>query len=494
MPQLVPGILQIAPILIVTVAACATLLLAVARQKEDETPFAASSFLAVSLLGLVAAFAVNWSAGSAPSTWGNSLMFDNFSIVAQGLIIFATGVSLCIASASLDEQKMVRGEYFALTLFACAGMMLMVAASELLVFFIGLETMSLAVYVLVGFRRADRWSQEAALKYFISGAFASAFFLFGAALLFGVTGSTDYVTIGAYARHALSEPMFLTGAVFVLVAFAFKVAAVPFHMWAPDAYLGAPTTVTGFMAVTVKTAAFAALIRFGLVALGDGAHGVVPIVVQVVEVLAILTMTVGNLLALLQRQVKRMLAYSSIAHAGYLLVGVVGVLERGEAGVRGVLFYLFVYGLTTLGAFGVLVALEHFGARHDDGQINRYAGIGFSHPALGLAFAVFMFALAGIPPTAGFEGKVLLFAPALDAGHVALVVIAVLNSVASIYYYLSLVVAMYMKPTPQSPSAMGRHPSVQSPWLAGALALTSILVLLVGVLPEPWLAPLAHLL
>jgi NADH-quinone oxidoreductase subunit N len=496
MPQLTAGLAQIAPILIVVIAGCLAMLLSVARAKEDSSPLPGSSFLVVSLAALVGAFAVLWSQGpSATGAWGNLLAFDNFSVVGQALILLATAVSLCIGAAYMDEHKIVRGEYYALTLFCAAGMLLMVAATELLTFFIGLETMSLAIYVLVGFRRADRWSQEAALKYFISGSFASAFFLFGAGLLFGASGSTDYVTIASLLHNGqVASPMFLAGAVLCLVGFTFKIAAVPFHMWAPDAYMGAPTSITGFMAVTVKTAAFVALVRFGIMALGNGSTGLLPVLVKVLEVIAILTMTIGNLLALLQRQIKRLLAYSSIAHAGYLLVGVIGALEKGEAGVRGVLFYLFVYGLTTLGAFGVVVALEHFGGRHDDQQVQRYNGVGYAHPALGLAFVVFMFALAGIPPTAGFQGKVLLFAPALDAGHVALVVIAVLNSVASVYYYLRLVVYMWMKPAPSSPHALAQRPAVSSPWLSGAIALTSILLIMVGTMPDAWLQPLAKLL
>lgn len=495
MPQFNAGLAQIAPMLIVIVAGCLAMLLSVARPKEDETPLHGNSFLVVSLISVLTAFGVLWSQGPSAGAWGNLLAFDNFSVVAQALILLATAVSICIGAAYLEEHKIVRGEYYALTLFCAAGMMLMVAATELLTFFIGLETMSLAIYVLVGFRRADRWSQEAALKYFISGSFASAFFLFGAALLFGVSGSTDYVAIAALLHNGVAiSPMFLAGAVLCLVGFTFKIAAVPFHMWAPDAYLGAPTTITGFMAVTVKTAAFAALIRFGIMAMGNGTTGMVPVLVKILEVLAILTMTVGNLLAILQRQIKRVLAYSSIAHAGYLLVGVIGALERGEAGIRGVLFYLFVYSLTTLGAFGVVVALEHFGGRHDDQQVQRYNGVGYAHPALGLAFIIFMFALAGIPPTAGFQGKVLLFTPALDSGHIALVVIAVLNSVASVYYYLRLVVYMWMKPSPSSPNALAQRPMVQSPWLSGAIALTSILLVLVGTMPDAWMQPLAHLL
>jgi NADH-quinone oxidoreductase subunit N len=249
--------------------------------------------------------------------------------------------------------------------------------------------------------------------------------------------------------------------------------------------------VTGFMAVTVKAAAFISFLRFVLLAIGDGGTRHLSWIVELLTVLAIVTMTLGNLSAVLQRNVKRMLAYSSIAHAGYLLVGMVGAIERGDVAVQGLVFYLFVYGLSTLGAFGVLIALERKNGRHDEMLINRFAGVGFQHPALGIAFAVFMFALAGIPPTAGFTGKVLLFGPALDAGHVSLVIVAVLNSVVSVYYYLSVIVYMFMK---NAPARGNLEPRVFSPWLTGALVVTTFGTLIVGLMPQRWIDVFAKLL
>ncbi len=490
---------QILPMLVVVTGGLVTMLMSVARSYKDpqHAEVSVEPFVVVSLVSLgLALFLLGGMTPQRQPIWTGTLSIDRLALAAQGLIVGVSAISLCMGAAAIQTQGLVRGEYFSLTLFGVSGMMLMVGASELLTFFVGLEIMSLAVYVLVGFRRSDRWSQEAALKYFLSGAFASAFFLFGAALLFGATGTTDYAGIAAAVAKVLGgqtyplAELLLTGATLCVVGFAFKVAAVPFHMWAPDAYQGAPTMVTGFMAVTVKAAAFVSFLRFVLMGLGDsGRH--LPELVPLFEVLAIVTMTVGNLSAVLQRNVKRMLAYSSIAQAGYLLVGLVGALERGEMAVQALLFYLFVYALSTLGAFGVLIALERRGGRHDENLLNRYAGIAWQYPALGAAFAVCMFALSGIPPTSGFVGKVLLFGPALDAGHIPLVIIAVLNSVVSVYYYLRVVVYMFMRNAPPKKEAeLARF----SPWLTGALGLTTLLVLAVGVLPQRWLESFSKLL
>ncbi len=491
---------QILPMLAVIIGGLVTMLMAVARSHKDpeHNALSAHPFIAVSLLSLFCAllFLVMMEPQKA-AVWSGTLAIDRLAIVGQGLIVVIAALSMCMGAAAITTQGIVRGEYFALTLFGVSGMMLMVSAAELLTFFVGLEIMSLAVYVLVGFRRSDRRSQEAALKYFLSGAFASAFFLFGAAMIFGATGTTDYAGISAVATKLVSgnvgqmQTLLLVGAMLCVIGFAFKVAAVPFHMWAPDAYQGAPTMVTGFMAATVKAAAFVSFLRFVLLAIGDGSTRHVAWMVDLLAILAIVTMTLGNLSAVLQRNVKRMLAYSSIAHAGYLLVGMVGALEKGDVAVQGLVFYLFVYGLSTLGAFGVLIALERKNARHDEMLINRFAGVGFAHPALGVAFAVFMFALSGIPPTAGFAGKVLLFGPALDAGHIWLVIIAVLNSVVSVYYYLSVVVYMFMKNAPARPNLEAR---VFSPWLVGSLAVTTFSVLIVGMTPQRWIEMFAKLL
>lgn len=494
------GLTHILPMLIVIVGALVTMLMSVAKSHKD--PDAATHelsiqpFVVVSLVTLLAAFGVLWAAEpQTTAVWSGTLSVDRFAMISQALLLAIAGLAVSMGAAAIQQQGIVRGEYFSLTLFSVSGMMLMVSAVELLTFFVGLEIMSLAIYVLVGFRRSDRWSQEAALKYFLSGAFASAFFLFGAALLFGATGTTEYAGIATTMQRVVAgqtpamATMLLSGATLCVIGFAFKVAAVPFHMWAPDAYQGAPTMVTGFMAVSVKAAAFVSFSRFVLTALGSPSsawQGLVP----VLETLAILTMTIGNLSAVLQRNVKRMLAYSSIAQAGYLLIGIIAAIEGSGAALSAILLYLFIYALGTLGAFGVLIALERRGGRHDENLLNRYAGVAWQHPALGVAFAVCMFALSGIPPTAGFVGKVMLFGPALDAGHVSLVVIAVLNSVVSVYYYLRVVVFMFMKNAP--PRQADATPT--SPWLHGALAVSVALVLAVGMMPARWIETFSKLL
>jgi NADH-quinone oxidoreductase subunit N len=297
--------------------------------------------------------------------------------------------------------------------------------------------MSIALYVMVGFRRGQLESNEAALKYFLLGAFASGFLLYGIALLYGATGTTNLNTMAAFVADSplRDNPLLIAGGLLLLTGFAFKIAAVPFHMWTPDAYEGAPTTVTAFMSAGAKAAGFAALLRVVLHALG----GVHAHWTPVLTAIAMLTMTVGNVSALLQTSVKRMLAYSSIAHAGYLLVAVVA---GGPDGASAALFYLAVYSVMNVGAFGVLALLGR--GQEERVLVADLAGLGFRQPLIGLAMTVFMLSLGGIPPTAGFMGKVYLFGVALRAGLVPLVIVGVLNSVISVFYYLRITVAMYM--------------------------------------------------
>jgi len=323
--------------------------------------------------------------------------------------------------------------------------------------------MSLALYIMVGFRRTQLESNEAALKYFLLGAFASGFLLYGIALVYAATGSTDLQRIATVIAGSplLGSPLLLIGSLLVLTGFAFKVAVVPFHMWTPDAYEGAPTSVTAFMSAGAKAAGFAALLRVLMRALGDVEADWTAILTGV----AVLTMTVGNVSALLQSNVKRMLAFSSIAHAGYVLVAVVA---GGEAGAAAALFYLTVYAVMNLGAFGVLTLLGR--GQEERVQVADFAGLGFRQPLLGLAMTFFMLSLGGIPPTAGFMGKVYLFGAALDQGLVTLVVIGMLNSVISVFYYLRVTVAMYMDDPQGEP--------VQVSWAApGAIAIVVTLLL-----------------
>jgi NADH-quinone oxidoreductase subunit N len=319
------------------------------------------------------------------------------------------------------------------------GMIVMAASNDLVTIFIGLELMSLSLYVMVGFRRSRLDSTEAALKYFLLGAFASGFLLYGIALLYGASGTTNLAKLGAFVGDSPlpNSPMLLIGALLVFTGFAFKVAVVPFHMWTPDVYEGAPTSVTGFMSAGAKAAGFAALLRVGLRALGP----VQADWTSLLAILAFLTMTVGNFTALMQPNLKRMLAYSSIAHAGYILVA---VTAGGPDGAAAAVFYLAVYSFMNLGAFAILAMMGE--GREERVLISDLAGLGFRQPLLGIALTVFMISLGGIPPTAGFMGKIVVFSAAMKRPELLWLVIAgVLNSVVSVYYYLRVTVSLYMK-------------------------------------------------
>ncbi|MBI1797141.1 MAG: NADH-quinone oxidoreductase subunit N [Candidatus Eisenbacteria bacterium] len=402
-------------------------------------------------------------------------LFDGM-FLHDGFTVFFT-VLFCVIGAvavlqSWDYVKRTRinhGEYYALLLSSTLGMVLMAASNDLITIFLGLELMSLALYVLVGFRRTRLDSSEAAMKYFLLGAFASGFLLYGIALLYGATGTTNLAKVAMFLADSpmIGNPMLIVGGLLLLVGFGFKVAAVPFHMWTPDAYEGAPTTVTGYMSAGAKAAGFAALLRVLLVAFPPLMSEWRPILSWI----AALTMTVGNVTALLQTNVKRMLAYSSIAHAGYLLVAVVaGGLDGGSAA----LFYLAVYSFMNLGAFGVLALLGR--GAEERVTIKDLAGLGFRSPMLGLAMTVFMLSLGGVPPTSGFMGKVYLFSVAVKAGLIPLVIVGVLNSVVSVFYYLRVTVAMYMQEPGAEPVEIAWAPSA-----AIAVVITLALTLWWGV-------------
>jgi NADH-quinone oxidoreductase subunit N len=424
------------------------------------------------ITGLVAAACVAgwlWTAGGPPGGFQDTLRADRYALFFTVLLCAGSVLTLLLSVDYLRQQPLPAGEYYTLVLLSTAGMIFLAAANDLVVIFLALEIMSVAVYVLAGLLRHESRSTEAALKYFLLGAFASGFLLYGIAFFYGATGSTRLAPIATFiAQHGL-EPLTLLGVALVLVGFAFKVALIPFHVWTPDVYEGAPTSVTAFMAVGVKTAAFAAFARVFMSTLG----GVSASWTALLWVMAALTMTVGNVTALRQRNVKRMLAYSSIAHAGYALVGLVAASKAGGAAL---LFYLAVYGFMTLGAFGVVIALGRRGEPNED--LRDFAGVAFRHPILGLAMTVFMLSLAGIPPTAGFAGKFALFSAAIEAGDVGLVVIGVLNSVVSVYYYLGVLVQMYMADGTRVVDAPTSRPSLLTTILVAAAA-----TLLIGILP-----------
>ena len=375
-------------------------------------------------------------------------------------------LSLLLSRSFLASRTQDLGEYYALVLFSVGGMILIAAAADLIVLFLGIELMSLSFYVLAGITRTSLVSNEASLKYFLLGAFATGFLLYGIALVYGVTGSTNIGLI--LAVKAPGGVLFLVGLTLLLIGLLFKIAAVPFHMWVPDVYEGSPTPVSGFMSTGGKAAAFSGiLLVFAPPLLADFSQ-----VREILAVISAISMVAGNVLALAQENVKRMLAYSSIAHAGYVLTGVVAANQEGYSGV---LFYLLSYTLMNIGAFGVVAFLEKDGEKSN---YERYAGLGSTHPVLAGLMALFMFSLTGIPPLAGFFAKYSVFAGAIGAGYTWLVIVGVLASLVSVYYYLRLVVVMYFR-SPSEPLSFS--PSFLS---YAALIISAAGILMLGLNPS----------
>jgi NADH-quinone oxidoreductase subunit N len=428
---------------------------------------------AIALAGLLLAFFATATLWQQPATGFNGMVtVDRFALAFQGLFLLGGLLAVLLSLNRVEQEYVQYGDYFGLLLVAITGMMVMTSTLNFLVLFLGLEILSIALYILVGFRKMRADSIEAALKYFLLGAFATGFLLYGMAWIYGSTGMLDMARIGA---KAMAEGginlMLLAGGVLVMIGFAFKAALVPFHMWTPDVYQGAPTPVTAFMSTGTKAAAFAVLARIITIAMPASAlkWG------TVLTLLAVLTMTVGNVLAIAQNNIKRMLAYSSIAHAGYLLVA----LAAGNAeGRSAILYYLAVYTFMNFGAFGVVA---YFGkdARTEHLTFESYRGLGYRYPFAGLAMALCMFSLAGIPPTGGFLGKFYLFAAAVKADLIPLVVIAVLNAVIAVFYYMRLVVNLYMREAEEPVETAKPHYG-----LVAALVIAVAGVLLLGVAPN----------
>ena len=466
----------VAPAAIVAVTGLVVLLAQAFSPKGKQPPSAA-----LSLAGLAAAFAAVWllATGSGRgSVMAGALAADDLSLFLHALVLGVAAVSVLLSPSYLRANGMERGEYYALLLFSVVGMLGLVSSLELVSIFVALEIMSIALYGMAGMDRRRVESQEAALKYFVTGAFASAFFLYGVALLYGASGSTslDKVARAMAVTSGETSTLAVLGAAMLLVGFGFKVASVPFHMWAPDVYEGAPTPVTAFMSAGVKAAAFGALLRVFDSALPALASHWRPLV----AVLAIVTMVVGNLAALAQTNLKRMLAYSSVAHAGYLLTAFVAApIVAGEA----MLFYLVAYAAVNLGAFGTIAALARAG--REPLSLHDVAGLAERRPAVAAALAVFLVSLTGIPVTAGFVGKFYLFNAAVSVGWVGvlLALVGVVMSVVSAYYYLRVVVAMYMR------EPVGEDDwSPVSPAAAFALAVCAAFTLVLGVWPAPVLS------
>jgi len=456
----------LAPALIVIGTGCLVLLLDLLPPRESKVHLAT-----VALIGVVAALLTSLAAwGGRGRGFHDMVILDNYALFFHVVICYAAALIVLLSIDYLRRNGVESGEYYALVLFSTSGMLLLTSAADLIVVFLAIELMSLSLYVLSGLFKRRRQAGEASMKYFLLGVFA--FLLYGIALLYGATGTTSIERIAAAAAAAPYDPLVIAGLGLVLVGFGFKISAAPFHMWAPDVYEGAPTSVTALIATGSKAAVFAALIRL----IVSGVRAVHADWTAVLWALAALTMTVGNVVAIAQSNLKRMLAYSSIAHVGYMLVGLVA---GGAAGTGAVLFYLLAYTFTTAGTFGVITLCARAGEEAVD--VRDYAGLGRRHPVLAFTLSLFLLSLIGIPPLAGFVGKFYLFGAAVRAGFVVLAVLGVLNSAIAAYYYLRVIVTMYM----QEPD--GQSASVAPSFAGGlALAIAVVGVVLLGLMPAPF--------
>jgi NADH-quinone oxidoreductase subunit N len=408
------------------------------------------------------------------TAFGGALTIDGFALFFNWIFLAASLIVALVSYKYLEIEGEHHGEYYGLILLANCGMFFLAAGTDLVTLFIGLELMALCFYIMVGFLRGDKRSNEAAMKYLLLGAFSSGFLVYGFSVLYGISGSTKLGEIAlALAARPKTDPLVILALATTAVGLLFKVSAVPFHMWAPDAYEGAPTTVTAYLSVASKAASFAFLVRMFTGPLGSFRDVWEPLL----AVVAILSMTVGNLAAITQSNVKRMLAYSSISHAGYILLGLVA---GNETGIQGVLVYLLVYTFMNLGAFLVVVALRRKDVRGED--LDDMAGLVHKNPAYAFLMLIFLLSLAGIPPTAGFIGKYYIFLSLIQTGHYVLAVIAALYVAVAIYYYFRIVRSMFTGRITDQP------PVAASVGLKLALTVTGILTLAIGLYPEPFLA------
>jgi NADH-quinone oxidoreductase subunit N len=454
------------PITIVALSAIAAMIAEAIRRPGERMPIAGFGLIGSAGAALASVFLWDSDAQSL-----GVIRSDNFALFINIVLCTIGVLTMLFSHETVEREDIPAGEYYALTLFALCGMMMMAAATDLLVIFVALEILSLAVYVLTGIRRSSQAGAEAAFKYFLLGAFSSAFFLYGVAFAFAVSGSTrlDQISV-ALSSQAVGDPspLALMAIGLLVVGFCFKVSAVPFHMWTPDAYEGAPTIVTAFMSTGVKAAAFAAFVRVFLSPFEPMQGQWIPLLSWI----AVATMILGTVVGVVQTNVKRMLAYSAIAHAGYLLLGIIAANSTGKAAV---LFYLLTYAVSNLGALGIVALLGSAQNQHD--QLRDFAGLYRSRPGLAALMTVFLLSLGGFPPLAGFIGKWYIFSAAVQEGHYTLAIIGVLTSVVSVFFYLRIVVMMYM-----TEGAETVRPRLPATAVAG-LALATIAVFYLGVLP-----------
>jgi NADH-quinone oxidoreductase subunit N len=456
----------IIPILIVVLSACAAMLAEAFRQPGERMRIDG-----LGLIGLVGAAVASVFLWDSDARSFGVIRADNFALFVNLVLCLIGILTMMFSDEIVEREHLPPGEYYALTLFGISGMMLMATATDLLVIFVALEILSLSVYVLTGIRRSSLAGAEASFKYFLLGSFSSAFFLYGVAFAFAVAQSTrlDDLSVALSAQGAGAPGTLALLAVgFLAIGFAFKVSAVPFHMWTPDAYEGAPTIVTAFMSTAVKAAAFAGFVRVFLSPLEPLKDQWIP----VLSVVAIATMMLGTVVGVLQTNIKRMLAYSSIAHAGYIMLGIIATTNTGKAAV---LFYLLAYAVSNIGALGIVALLGTAEEPHD--ELRDFAGLWTSRPGIAALMTVFLLSLGGFPPLAGFIGKWYIFSAAVERGHYWLAIIGVLTSVVSVFFYLRIVVMMYMTEGPEMV-----RPRIPATAMAG-LALATIAVIYLGVLP-----------
>jgi NADH-quinone oxidoreductase subunit N len=455
----------------------------------------------VALAGLVLAAIATillWINGTAPlDAFNGMIVLDELRLGFTLVFLLVSALTLLISTVWVAGEQLPAGEFHSLLLFATAGMMLMASGNDLVIIFLGLEILSIATYVMAGFRRTDIRSNESSLKYFILGSFSSAFLLYGIALVYGATsivepglgrivpGTTNIAEIATRLSQAQYPALLFAGAAMMLVGFGFKIATAPFHIWTPDVYEGAPTPVTAFMAAGPKAAGFASFLRvfvFGLpFVVSASSTNLHQAWVGTLVVMAVLTMTIGNVVAIVQNNVKRMLAYSSIAHAGYALVGFVAAgaaadPDQRSLAITGVVFYLLTYAVMNLGAFAVVQLIARSGDRRT--EIEDYRGIGFEAPVLAFSLSLFMLSLLGMPLTAGFMGKIMVFGSAIDQNYYILVIIAVLNTAVSAYYYLRLIIVMFF-----GERTIAWTPPRIPASVAVALVITVLGVLYLGIFP-----------
>ena len=463
-------LIALAPVLVLSVFAMGVLVLDLWAGKNK------TLLMFISLVGLLMTAISAFAKHPLPAfAFTDSYIVDHLSIFFICIFTLSSALTILL-SVEYNERKGIKaGEYYALILLCTVGMIILASSTDMIMIFLGIEIVSICLYVLAGFRRDDPVSNEAALKYFLLGAFATGFLLYGMTLIYGSTGSTNLFKIAGFIKTegAQSNPLILMGIVLLVIGFGFKVAAVPFHMWAPDVYQGSPTPVTAFMAVGPKAAAFAAFFRVFTEAIPDMSLSW-EILLCIIDVLS---MFVGNLGAIMQTNIKRMLAFSSISHAGYLLIA---VIAKSSLAGSGLLFYMLAYAFTTFGAFGIIILL---GKKEEENlELENYSGLAYKHPILALSMTVFLLSLGGLPPFAGFVAKFYIFSAAIEEGFVTLVVIAVLNSAISFYYYLKVVVFMYMK-EPQSEFQISLTPMTLFVVIVGIIGTVEL-----GIFPDPIIA------